>query len=298
VLQFPEISPYVPLLGPYQFDLGSWHVGPIGIRWYALAYIAGIVAGWRYCVRLIRSPQLWGGRGPPATTTQIDDLVLWMTLAIVVGGRLGSILFYNIQVIWTHPVEILQIWNGGMSFHGAIIAVAITLVLFARANKLDLLRLADLVAPCVPFGLFFGRIANFINGELWGRVTHVPWAMVFCNNRILAEYRGQCPAGLEPRHPSQLYEAALEGIVLFLILRWATHRAHWLERQGAITGLFLACYGLFRVSLENVREPDTGMPHFPLGLTMGMILSIPMIIGGLWLIWRALKSPAQSPSAA
>jgi phosphatidylglycerol:prolipoprotein diacylglycerol transferase len=298
VLQFPEISPYVPLLGPYEFNLGSWHVGPLGVRWYALAYIAGIVAAWRYSVQLIRSPKLWGGRAPSATTAQIDDLVLWLTLAIVVGGRLGSVLFYNTQVIWTHPVEILQIWNGGMSFHGAIIAVAITLVLFARTNRIDLLRLADVVAPGVPFGLFFGRIANFINGELWGRPAHAPWAMVFCNNRILAEYHGTCPAGLEPRHPSQLYEAALEGVVLFLILRWATHKGHWLERQGAITGLFLTCYGVFRVSLENVREPDAGMPHFPLGLTMGMILSIPMIVGGLWLIWRALKAPAQSPSAA
>jgi phosphatidylglycerol:prolipoprotein diacylglycerol transferase len=286
------------LLGPYEFNLGSWHVGPLGVRWYALAYIAGIVAGWRYCIRLIRTPQLWGGREPTATQAQIDDLILWLTLAIVVGGRLGSVIFYNTQVIWTHPVEILQIWNGGMSFHGAVIAVALALVLFARANRIDLLRLADLVAPCVPFGLFFGRIANFINGELWGRKTHVPWGMVFCNDRLRAEGHGVCLAGMDPRHPSQLYEATLEGIVLFLILRWATHRAHWLERQGALTGLFLACYGVFRISLENVREPDAGMPTFPLGLTMGMILSIPMIIAGLWLIWRALKSPAQSHSAA
>jgi phosphatidylglycerol---prolipoprotein diacylglyceryl transferase len=297
LLLFPEISPYVPLLGPYEFNLGSWHVGPMGIRWYALAYIAGIVAAWRYCVHLIRTPRLWGSGQPPASSTQIDDLVLWLTLAIVGGGRLGSVIFYNTQVIWTHPVEILQIWNGGMSFHGAVIAVAIALVLFARANRIDLLRLADLVAPGVPFGLFFGRIANFINGELWGRPTHLPWGMVFCNNLIRTEY-GKCPAGLDPRHPSQLYEATLEGIVLFLILRWATNRAHWLERQGAVTGLFLICYGVFRVSLENVREPDVGMPHFPLGLTMGMILSIPMILAGLWLIWRALKAPAQSPSAA
>jgi phosphatidylglycerol:prolipoprotein diacylglycerol transferase len=301
VLHFPDISPYVPLLGPYEFNLGSWHVGPLGIRWYALAYIAGIVAGWRYGVGLIKTPRLWGARTPTATSAQIDDLILWLTLAIVVGGRLGSVVFYNTKIIWTHPVEILQIWNGGMSFHGAVIAVAITLVLFARANKMDLLRLADLVAPCVPFGLFFGRIANFINGELWGRPTHAPWGMVFCNKMIAAEHNGACPSELlVPRHPSQLYEATLEGIVLFLILRWATHKAHWLERQGAITGLFLACYGVFRVSLENVREPDENMPLFPLGLTMGMMLSIPMIIAGLWLIWRALKTRAasSSPSAA
>jgi phosphatidylglycerol:prolipoprotein diacylglycerol transferase len=297
VVQFPDISPYVPLLGPYEFDVGSMHVGPLGVRWYALAYIAGILAGWRYCIRLINTPRIWGEKSPPATTAQIDDLILWLTLAIVGGGRLGSVLFYNTSVIWTHPAEILKIWNGGMSFHGAIAAVTVTLVLFARANKIDLLRLADLVAPCVPFGLFFGRVANFINGELWGRTTHVPWGMVFCNNRILAEYHGACPAGMAPRHPSQLYEAGLEGIVLFLVLRWATHKAGWLEKRGAIVGLFLVGYGVIRVALENVREPDVGVPH-PLGLTMGMFLSIPMILGGLWLIWRALKEPAPTPSAA
>ena len=291
MLQFPDISPYVPLLGPYEFNLGSWHLGPLGVRWYALGYIAGIVAGWRYCIGLIRNPALWGERAPTATNVQIDDLILWLTLGVVVGGRLGSVVFYNTQVLWTHPLEIFQIWNGGMSFHGGLLGVALALTLFARANKIDLLRLADLVAPCVPFGLFFVRIANFINGELWGRVTHVPWGMVFCNERILREYRS-CEAGMLPRHPSQLYEAGLEGAALFLILRWATHRARWLERQGAITGLFLACYGLFRVSLENVREPDAGMPNFPLGLTMGMILSIPMIIAGLWLIWRSFQAPS------
>jgi phosphatidylglycerol:prolipoprotein diacylglycerol transferase len=149
----------------------------------------------------------------------------------------------------------------------------------------------------VPFGLFFGRIANFINGELWGRVTDVPWAMVFCNQTIMKTY-GSCPAGLLPRHPSQLYEATLEGIVLFLVLRWATHKAGWLRKQGAVTGLFLFCYALFRISLENVRQPDENMPIFPLGLTMGMILSIPMMLIGLWLIWRGLKRPEAAGQAA
>jgi phosphatidylglycerol:prolipoprotein diacylglycerol transferase len=149
----------------------------------------------------------------------------------------------------------------------------------------------------VPFGLFFARLANFINGELWGRPTHLPWGMVFCNKTIMAEYGGDCPAGLLPRHPSQLYEAGLEGIVLFLILRWATHKAGWLQRQGAVTGLFLLCYGLIRISLENVREPDADMPHFPLGLTMGMMLSAPMVLAGVWLIWRALRRSPE-PQAA
>jgi len=294
---FPDINPYVPLLGPYEFNLGSWHVGPLGVRWYALAYIAGILLGWRYCVGLVKNPRLWGGRPPTATPVQVDDLILWITLGVVLGGRIGSVLFYNTSMIWTRPAEIFQIWNGGMSFHGGMIGVALALVLYARSQKIDILRLADLIAPCVPFGLFFGRIANFINGELWGRVTDVPWAMVFCNQTILKEY-GSCPAGILPRHPSQLYEATLEGVVLFLILRWATHKAGWLRRQGAVTGLFLTFYALFRISLENVREPDANMPIFPLGLTMGMILSIPMVLVGIWLVWSGLKRPeAAAPPA-
>lgn len=292
MLLFPDINPYAPLLGPYEFNLGAWHVGPIGVRWYALAYIAGIILGWRYCLRLVRNPALWGGREPTAKPEQIDDFVLWITLGVVIGGRLGSMIFYNTQVLLTHPLEVFKIWNGGMSFHGAIIASALVIFWFARANKIDILRLADLIAPCVPFGLFFGRIANFINGELWGRVTHVPWGMVFCNQTLLKAY-GECPAGMEPRHPSQLYEATLEGIVLFLVLRWATHRVKWLQRQGAVVGLFLFCYALFRISLENVRQPDEGMPNFPLGLTMGMILSIPMMLLGAWLIWRGLRRPLE-----
>ena len=290
-MQFPDISPYVPLLGPYEFNVGSLHVGPIGVRWYAMGYIAGIVIGWRYCLNLLRTEKLWGPTNPPTTALLIDDLVLWVTLGVVGGGRLGSVLFYNTSILWKDPLGIFRIWDGGMSFHGGMIGVAVALFFFARSNKIDLLRLADLIAPCVPFGLFFVRIANFINGELWGRVTHVPWAMVFCNATIRAASGGDCPAGLEPRHPSQLYEATLEGIVLFLVLRWATHRAGWLQRQGAIVGLFLTCYGPFRIAMETVREPDAGMPNFPLGLTMGMILSTPMVLAGLWLIRRALRQP-------
>ncbi len=296
-MQFPDITPYVPLLGPYQFDLGSMHFGPLGVRWYALAYIAGITLGWRYAVSLVKTPRLWGPAAPPVTQTQIDDLILWITLGVVVGGRMGSVLFYNTAMLWTHPMDVFKIWNGGMSFHGGLIGVSIALVIFARVHNIALLRLADLVAPCVPFGLFFGRIANFINGELWGRVTTLPWGVEFCNRTIRATYGGGCPAGLEPRHPSQLYEAGLEGLALFLILWVATRRAGWLERRGAVTGLFLACYGLFRISLENVREPDEGMPNFPLGLTMGMILSAPMILAGLILIWRGLRRPAEVSAA-
>ncbi len=298
-MQFPDINPYVPLLGPYEFDLAGAHIGPLGVRWYALAYIVGITLGWRYVVGLLKNQRVWGVSQPPATQAQIDDLLLWITLGVVVGGRLGSMLFYNTSVIWTHPVEILQIWNGGMSFHGGMLGVIAVLLLFSRAQKLDPLRVADLIAPAVPFGLFFGRIANFINGELWGRVTHVPWGMVFCNTTIVTEY-GNCPAGTDPRHPSQLYEATFEGIILFLILRWATHKAIWLQRPGALTGLFLACYGLFRMLMETVRQPDADMPVFPLGLTMGIMLSAPMALAGLWLIARALRRPpavAETPAA-
>lgn len=296
-MQYPDISPYVPLLGPYSFALGAWHVGPVGVRWYAVGYIAGILIGWRYCVGLVRNPRLWGAGAPTATPAQLDDLILWITLGVVVGGRVGSVLFYNTAMIWRDPLGAFRIWDGGMSFHGGMIGVALALLLFARRNRIDVLRLCDLIAPCVPFGLFLVRIANFINGELWGRVTHVPWGMVFCNATIRAEYGGDCPAGLLPRHPSQLYEASLEGIALFLILRWATHRAGWLQRQGAVVGLFLTCYGLIRISLENVRQPDADMPHFPLGLTMGMMLSAPMVMVGLWLIWRALRRPVAAQPA-
>jgi phosphatidylglycerol:prolipoprotein diacylglycerol transferase len=163
---------------------------------------------------------------------------------------------------------------------------------FARVNRIDVLLLADLVAPCQPIGQFFGRIANFINGELWGRVTHGPWGMIFCSPHIRLSNGGDCPAGLEPRHPSQLYEAALEGILIFLILRLATHRWHWLQRRGAITGLFLVLYGAIRILLEQVRNPDLTMPVFPFGLTMGMMLSAPMVLIGAFLLWYSLKSPA------
>ncbi len=270
------------------FDPVLVHIGPIAIRWYALAYMAGILLGWRYIAGLVNAERLWARRGPIATTLQIDDLILWITLGIIVGGRLGHVLFYTPQLIWTDPIEIFKTWKGGMSFHGGTLGVLAAVLIFARANKLDLFRLGDVVCAAAPLGLFFGRIANFINGELWGRVTTAPWGMVF-------PYAGDLP-----RHPSQLYEAALEGIVLFLLLRWATHGAKLLNRRGVVAGLFFLGYGLARVALENVRQPDEGMPNFPLGLTMGMILSLPMILGGAWLIWRGLSEPqpAQPPIEA
>jgi len=290
-LVFPDFNPVIVQLGPF------------ALRWYALAYIAGILLGWRYGVGLVRNARLWGPRRPTVTVPQIDDLVLWLTLGVIVGGRLGYVLFYMLPsaqerpFLFAHPWEILEIWHGGMSFHGGAIGVALAVIGFARINRVDILLLADLVAPCQPIGQFFGRIANFINGELWGRVTHGPWGMIFCSPHIRMSNDGDCPAGLDPRHPSQLYEAALEGVLIFLVLRLATHRWHWLQRRGAITGLFLILYGAIRILLEQVRNPDLTMPVFPFGLTMGMMLSAPMVLIGAVLLWQSLKAPAPDQPA-
>jgi phosphatidylglycerol:prolipoprotein diacylglycerol transferase len=255
------------------------HIGPFAIRWYALAYIATILLGWRYVVGMVRNQKLWTHRAPPADALQIDDLILWLTLGVIVGGRLGYILFYSTSTIWTNPIGILKTWEGGMSFHGGALGVVIAGLLFTRAKKLDALRLGDLIVAAEPIGGFLVRIANFINGELWGRPTTVPWAMVFPD------------AGPLPRHPSQLYEAALEGLLLFAVLRWGTHGAKLLNRRGVVLGMFLTGYGLIRIALENVRQPDAQMPIFPFGLTMGMMLSIPMLLAGLFLIWRGMREP-------
>ena len=211
-MQFPEFDPVL------------FSIGPLDIRWYALAYVAGIVLGWWYANRLARNNAVWQPGKPPVTTVQLDDLVLWITLGIILGGRFGYALFYKPELYaqlftganWGERLALLRLWDGGMSFHGGLIGVSLAIVWFARRNKVRLLSLGDLVAPVVPIGLFFGRIANFINGELWGRPTDAPWGMVFCNDQIKEDY-GYCPAGEVPRHPSQLYEAAFEGLILFLI---------------------------------------------------------------------------------
>ena len=256
------------------------NIGPLPIRWYALAYISGILLGWRYILDLLKTDSLWRARKPRLTSVKLDDLILWITLGIIIGGRIGHVVFYTPEILVADPLEIFMVWHGGMSFHGGTLGVLIATMVFARLNKLDLYELGDLICAAAPLGLLFGRLANFIKPELWGRVTDVPWAMIFPG------------AGPLPRHPSQLYEAALEGVVLFLILRWGTHGAKLLQKRGVIAGLFFLGYGLIRVALENVREPDVGMPDFPLGLTMGMILSLPMILGGSWLIWRGITEDA------
>ena len=278
-----------------EFDPILFQIGPVAIRWYALAYVAGILLGWRYAAMLARRDHLWAPGRSPATPVQVDDLVLWVTLGVILGGRLGYVLFYGPLMdppIWSNPLDMFKIWEGGMSFHGGAIGVAIAIILFARAQKMSMLKLGDLVAPVVPLGLFFGRVANFINGELWGRPTDGPLGVIFCNDRIRAMYSGVCPAGEMPRHASQLYEAGLEGIGLFLLLWLAVWKFKLLAKPGYVTGLFLLGSGLIRALLETVREPDSFMPEaLSGGLTMGMLLSIPMILVGAWLIWRARSRP-------
>jgi phosphatidylglycerol:prolipoprotein diacylglycerol transferase len=281
-----------------EFDPILISIGPLPIRWYALAYVAGIVLGWWYAAKLVKTERVWAPGRPPINGAQLDDLALWITIGIILGGRLGYALFYKPVMFaqlftgqtWGERLELLQMWTGGMSFHGGFLGVALAIVWFARKHDARLLSLSDLIAPVVPIGLFFGRLANFINGELWGRITDAPWAIRFCNARILETY-GYCPAGDAPRHPSQLYEAGLEGLVLFGVLWLAVWKWRLLTKPGYVTGLFLFGYGLSRALLENVRQPDAGLENLPLHLTMGMILSTPMIVAGAWLIWCAWSRP-------
>ncbi len=288
-IQFPNIDPAALTLPG--FDLFDGHWGPFHLRWYALAYIAGLILGWRWMVQLIRRERLWAPAKAPLSVLQADDFLFWATLGVILGGRLGYVLFYKPDMIWLSPLEILQIWQGGMSFHGGLIGVALASFWFARKNNIPLLGLGDLAAAAAPLGLLFGRIANFINGELWGRATDAPWGVIFCNERIREMSYGSCPAGTDPRHPSQLYEATLEGLVLFAIIAVLSLRFDSLRRPGMNTGAFLVCYGLFRLSLEFVREPDSHMPEALRGfVTMGMLLSAPMIALGAWLIVRARKA--------
>ena len=264
-IPFPNIDPVLVQLGPF------------AIRWYALAYITGIVGGWLLIRRLVRRP------GWTVDATAIDDLVLYVTLGVILGGRIGYVLFYQSGWYLSHPLEILQVWRGGMSFHGGLVGVILALVLFARQNRLPLLEIADLAAAVAPLGLLLGRVANFINGELWGRPTDVPWAVVFPH------------AGPEPRHPSQLYEAVLEGLVLLAVTQALAWRPRRPEHAGRIGGAFLVGYALARVVVELFREPDAQLGFLLGGLTMGQLLSLPMLAGGLYLLARAGR---QRPSSA
>lgn len=242
------------------------------IRWYALSYIVGLLIAWQYCMRLAaRPPNL-------VTPKQIDDFLLWATLGVIVGARLGIVLFYQPGYYLANPVEILKVWRGGMSFHGGLVGVTVAMVVFTRRYLIPFLALTDIVCAAAPIGLFLGRLANFVNGELWGRPTDVPWAMIFPN----------APDSL-PRHPSQLYEASLEGIVLFLVLSFLVlgpFKA--LRRPGLTTGVFLAGYALARGFVETMREPDSYIGLLSFGTTWGQWLSLPMLLGGAYLIRRAV----------
>ncbi|RIK98704.1 MAG: prolipoprotein diacylglyceryl transferase [Proteobacteria bacterium] len=266
------------------FDPVAVSFGPFAIRWYALAYIGGIVFGWLYARQIIKSRRAWGGPSP-ISLPQMDDFILWVTLGIILGGRIGYVAFYNPAYFAAHPAEIVRLWEGGMSFHGGFLGCVIAVMAFARRHRISILSLGDITCAVGPIGLFLGRIANFINSELWGRPTDVPWAIVFPNG------------GPEPRHPSQLYEAGLEGILLFTLLAFMI-RAGALKRPGLIVGAFATVYGLARITGELFREPDPQLGFLWGGLTMGMLLSVPMIVAGLVLIARALRQPPRGAAQA
>ncbi len=288
-LPFPNFDPVL---------IHLW--GPFGIRWYALAYIAGLLLGWWYIARLVREKPLWSAppfKGkPPVTPDDIGDFVVWATLGVIIGGRLGWVLFYGTFLcglspqaaycnglpgdFLNHPIRIVAAWEGGMSFHGGLIGVVLALWFFTRRRKLDFLRIGDLVACAAPIGLFFGRIANFINGELWGKPADVPWAMVFPN----------APDRL-PRHPSQLYEAGMEGLLLFVIMLLCLRVFRLHRRPGLLSAIFLTGYGTFRFIAEIFREPDTPFIGW---FSLGMAFSIPMWLGAAFLFWYALRPAAES----
>lgn len=262
VIPFPNIDPVLISFGPF------------AIRWYALAYIGGLLIGWRLMRRLaLRPPEA-------ATLEDVDDFLVWATLGVVLGGRLGYVLFYNAPFYLAHPLSVFAVWRGGMSFHGGLVGVLVAMVVFCRRRKIPLLMFSDRVACVAPIGLFLGRLANFVNGELFGRVADVPWAVVFP--------RG----GPQPRHPSQIYEAFAEGALLFAVLMWLAGDVRLRRRPGLICGVFLAGYGVARMIGELFRQPDAHIGFLGYGTTMGQWLSLPLFIGGLYLIVRARRHEA------
>ena len=263
-------------LSPNAFDLGFFQ-----LKWYSLAYLAGILIGYWYLTKLVEQP------GSPMARRHADDLIFWATLGIIVGGRLGYVFFYSPEIL-LDPIKILQVWKGGMSLHGGALGVVFALWWTARREKLDFLRICDYVACVIPFGLFFGRLANFVNGELWGRATDVPWAIVF-------------PMGGEvARHPSQLYEAGLEGIVYFLILSFLFWRTDARYQPGKLVGAGLLVYGFSRFTVEFFRQPDAQLTWLveQSGLSMGQWLTVPMILLGAWLVYTAKGRRARVEATA
>lgn len=269
-LTFPNIDPIAIAIGPLQ------------IRWYALAYLSGILLGWAYARYIVRKDEPKGLR---PNVLDIDDFLPFAVMGIILGGRLGYVLFYQPAYYLSHPLEILQLWNGGMSFHGGVLGVVIATLLYALIRKFPVMRLADIFAVCCTFGLFFGRVANFINGELFGRATDMPWGMVFPHG------------GEEPRHPSQLYEAGLEGILLFIILSLMIHKESMRSKPGIVAGSFFIGYGLCRMFIELFRQPDSYLGFLAFGLTMGQWLCVPMLMIGTGFIVLALKKSRDHAAA-
>ncbi|HXC26792.1 MAG TPA: prolipoprotein diacylglyceryl transferase [Stellaceae bacterium] len=294
-IPFPAIDPIAVSLGPF------------AIRWYALAYIVGLLIGWRYCLMLAdRAPQLIGRK-------EIDDFLVWATLGVVLGGRVGFVLFYNLPFYIDHPLQMFELWHGGMSFHGGALGVTIAIIVFCRQRGLSIFALSDIVIEAIPIGLFFGRIANFINGELWGRMTDTAWAIIYPGgavsaNQVPPNLLGLCqnvtfadgsPGFNCPRHPSELYEAACEGVLLFLLLLYFEHRGVR-RRPGIETGIFLIGYAIARTSGELFRQPDAQLGFLfyigGFGVTMGQLLSIPVLIAGAVIIWWMQREPAAAAS--
>jgi len=255
------------------------HLGFFDLRWYSLAYLAGIFVGYWYLLKLLKQP------GAPMARRHADDLVFYAALGIILGGRIGYVLFYNLGYYASHPVDVLKLWDGGMSFHGGLLGTVLGILYLSWKQKLPALRIHDYVACVAPIGLFFGRLANFVNHELWGAPTNLPWAIRFPEYSELLHQTVLGP----PRHPSQLYEAVLEGIVLFAILAWMFWKTQARYEPGKLVGTFGFFYGLFRFLVEFVREPDPQLAAFThaTGLHMGQWLSLPLIIGGAWLMWTA-----------
>ncbi|NKN38392.1 prolipoprotein diacylglyceryl transferase [Agrobacterium sp. a22-2] len=270
IMPFPEIDPVAISLGP------------LAIRWYGLAYVAGILLGWWLARRMVSQAELWPGQVAPLTHRHLDDFLVWVAIGIVLGGRIGYILFYDLGPILEEPIRAVEVWNGGMSFHGGITGATIAMILFARRNAIATWSLFDIVASVAPVGIFFGRLANFINSELWGRTSDVAWAVIFPTG------------GPMPRHPSQLYEACLEGLLLFAVLQLLIRSRFAFRTPGLVTGVFVTGYALARIFNEFFREPDVQLGYLAGGwLTMGMVLSLPMLALGLWAILRARCSAAK-----
>jgi len=264
-IPFPDIDPVAIALGP------------VAIKWYGLAYIAGLALGWAYIRNLLARPQLWPGSRAPFAVTTVDDLFVWVTLGVVIGGRLGHVLFYDPLYYMAHPLQAFAIWQGGMSFHGGLLGTGAAMALFARRHGVPVLSVMDAVACAAPIGLLFGRLANFVNGEIVGSVTAMPWGMVFPN------------WGAEPRHPAMLYEAALEGAVLFVILRYATHTRLTLRLPGLTTGLFLVGYGAVRIFCELFKIVDYRLFTPELPITKGMAYSVPLLLLGVLFVALAQR---------